>query len=66
MFTGTAGGYAIYKDWIVIYTEKGQSTCPGAQNKKKKGPWYISPPGKNIDIVKEYADKYNPESVVNL
>ncbi len=64
--TGTAGMSIIYKEWIVIYTEIDQTRSHGGINKKKKGPWYICPTEKNIEVIICFAEKYNPDAIINL
>lgn len=66
--TGAASSKGtVYLEWIVLYTDSNQkSAVYGVSGSRRKGPWYIAGTIENIDILKEYLEKYNKDAIINL
>ena len=57
--TGTAGFSVVYKDWIVVYTNRNEIRNHGGINKRSKGPWYIYLTDYNFKIIEAMAKRHS-------
>lgn len=57
--TGTAGFSVVYKDWIVVYTNRNEIRNHGGINKRSKGPWYIYLTDYNFKIIEAIAKRHS-------